>query len=208
MSQLKNILRPFYRKFSAFWCVLERTIFAPFYKLKIPICRKIRIGSNVKFYSGTRVIYYEGDMKIGPNTQICSFSKFIIGGGKIEIGNNCLLGEYGIYNTFANLVIGNDVMTADRVSFVTNIHEFQDITKSIKKQPTKSDAIYVGDGTWIGMNATILAGSSIGKNCVVAANCVVKGTYPDYCVIGGVPSKIIKKYNVLTNKWENITSIK
>ena len=93
-------------------------------------------------------------------------------------------------------------MTADRVSFVTNIHKYEDINTAIKKQPSTSGAIVIGDGSWIGMNATILAGSYIGKNCVVAANCVVNGTYPDYCVIGGVPSRILKKYNILSNEWE------
>ena len=93
-------------------------------------------------------------------------------------------------------------MTADRVSFVTNIHQYEDVTLPIRKQPSTTDEIIIGDGTWIGMNATILAGTHIGKNCVIAANSVVKGNYPDHCVIGGVPSKIIKKYNETTQRWE------
>ena len=97
-----------------------------------------------------------------------------------------MLGEYGIYNTFADLIIGNDVITADRVSFVTNIHEYEDIHIPIKDQPSISEEIVIGDGSWLGMNVTVLAGSHIGKNCVVAAHSVVKGDYPDFCVIGGV----------------------
>lgn len=124
------------------------------------------------------------------------------GGGTLKIGKNCLLGEYGIYNTFADLFIEDNVMTADRVSFVTNIHQYEDVTLPIRKQPSTTDEIIIGDGTWIGMNATILAGTHIGKNCVIAANSVVKGNYPDHCVIGGVPSKIIKKYNETTQRWE------
>ena len=52
-------------------------------------------------------------MNVLQNTTICNYSKFIIGGGNLEIGRNCLLGEYGIYNTFLDLIIGNDVITAD-----------------------------------------------------------------------------------------------
>lgn len=44
--------------------------------------------------------------------------------------------------------------------------------------------IIIGDGCWIGINATILGGTEIGKNSV-AAGAVVKGIYPDYCVICG-----------------------
>lgn len=202
MIKFRQFIRNFYHRLLAFQCILQRTIFSPIHNLKIPLNKNIKIGSNVKFYNGTRVFFYDGTMCIGSNTEVCSFSKFIIGGGQLHIGSNCLLGEYGIYNTFDDLIIGNNVMTADRVSFVTNIHKYEDINTAIKKQPSISGAIVIGDGSWIGMNATILAGSYIGKNCVVAANCVVKGTYPDYCVIGGVPSRILKKYNILSNEWE------
>ena len=72
----------------------------------------------------------------------------------------------------------------------------------VKNQPSISGEIVIGDGTWLGMNATVLAGSHIGKNCVVAAHSVVKGDFPDYCVLGGVPSRILKQYNKETGKWE------
>ncbi|RGR57231.1 acyltransferase [Agathobacter rectalis] len=126
----------------------------------------------------------------------------LLGGGKLEIGKNCLLGEYGIYNTFANLIIEDDVITADRISFVTNIHQYHDIEIPIKDQPSTSDDIVIGRGTWIGMNATILGGTHIGKNVVIAAHSVVKGDFPDYCVCGGVPAHIIRQYNIKTGKWE------
>ena len=94
------------------------------------------------------------------------------------------------------------MITADRISFVTNMHQYENINIPIKNQPSTSDKIIIEDGTWIGMNATILAGTHIGRNCVVAAHSVVKGIYPDFCVIGGVPSRIIKRYNDKTGKWE------
>ena len=53
------------------------------------------------------------------------------------------------------------------------------------------------------MNATILAGTQIGKNCVVAAHSVVKLNFPDYCVIGGIPGRILKIYNFQSEKWES-----
>ena len=207
MDKIKILLRPVYKKFKSILCILQRTIFSCFYDLKIPIKKNINIAENVKFYRGSRVIYYSGVMEVGSNTEICCYSKIILGGGNLKIGKNCLLGEYGIYNVFANLIIGNDVMTADRVSFVTNIHQYVDINTPIKRQPTTNDSIVIGDGTWIGMNATILAGTNIGNNCVVAAHSVVKGDFPNYCVIAGVSGKIIKKYNFNKKMWEKSTNV-
>ena len=54
------------------------------------------------------------------------------------------------------------------------------------------------------MGACIQAGTVLGKQCVVGANAVVRGTYPDYCVIVGVPARVIKKYNPETGKWEKV----
>lgn len=62
--------------------------------------------------------------------------------------------------------------------------------------------IYIGSGTWVGLNAVILPGTVVGKGCVIAANCVVKGEFPDYCVIAGVPGKIIKIYK--DSEWKRV----
>ena len=48
----------------------------------------------------------------------------------------------------------------------------------------------------------IQSGTILGKQCIVGANSVVRGQFPDYCVIAGNPAKIIKKYNFNTRKWE------
>ena len=65
-----------------------------------------------------------------------------------------------------------------------------------------AEPIEIGGGTWLGINSVILPGTKIGKGCVVAANCVVKGEYPDYCVIAGVPSHIVKRYE--NGEWDKV----
>ena len=51
---------------------------------------------------------------------------------------------------------------------------------------------HVGKDVWIGGNATILPGITIGNNVVVAAGAVVTKDVPDNCLVGGVPAKVIK----------------
>ena len=201
--KIKSKLKLVKYKIDSLMFILQRTLLSWIYQIKYPLKKEVQCDSHVKLGKGTRIYYYEGTMHVRKNTTICNNSKFIIGGGgRLEIGKNCLLGEYGIYNTFADLIIEDDVITADRISFVTNIHQYSDINIPIKEQPSISDEIVIGRGTWIGMNATILAGSHIGKNVVVAAHSVVKGDFPDYCVCGGIPARIIRKYNFETEKWE------
>jgi acetyltransferase-like isoleucine patch superfamily enzyme len=56
----------------------------------------------------------------------------------------------------------------------------------------KDVPIIIGDECWIGLNVVIMPGTNLGRGCVVGANSVVKGSFPDYSVIGGVPAKILK----------------
>ena len=49
----------------------------------------------------------------------------------------------------------------------------------------------------IGKNTTIL-----GKQCIVGANAVVRGHFPSYCVIVGVPARIVKRYDEKSGAWK------
>jgi acetyltransferase-like isoleucine patch superfamily enzyme len=55
--------------------------------------------------------------------------------------------------------------------------------------------IKLGKNVWIGSNATILSGVTIGDWAVVAAGAVVTKDVPPYTIVGGVPAKIIKRVN-------------
>ena len=50
----------------------------------------------------------------------------------------------------------------------------------------------IGSDCWIGAKVTILDGTILEDGCIVAAGAVVKGHFPKYSVIGGVPARIIK----------------
>ena len=47
-----------------------------------------------------------------------------------------------------------------------------------------------------------MPGVVVGKHVIVGANSVVTADVPDYCVVAGIPAKIIKRYNFDNNKWE------
>ena len=49
-----------------------------------------------------------------------------------------------------------------------------------------------GNKVWIGANATILQGVTIGEGAVIAAGAVVDKDVPPRAVVGGVPAKVLK----------------
>ena len=88
---------------------------------------------------------------------------------------------------------------------ITSIdHRYEEVGKSVLDQGIKVTDTKIGDGCFIGFGAIIQAGTTLGKHCVVGANAVVRGDFPNYSVIAGVPAKIIKRYNLKTEKWERV----
>jgi acetyltransferase-like isoleucine patch superfamily enzyme len=55
--------------------------------------------------------------------------------------------------------------------------------------------VTIADNVWIGMNATILKGVTIGENSVVAAGAVVTKSVPANVVVAGNPAVVIKKFD-------------
>lgn len=49
----------------------------------------------------------------------------------------------------------------------------------------------IGNNVFIGMNSVILMGTKVGNNCIIGAGSIVKGTFPDDCVIAGNPAKVV-----------------
>ena len=64
------------------------------------------------------------------------------------------------------------------------------------QQPNKKGApIFLASGTWVGVGASILKGTELGRNCVVSSNSVVEGNFPAYSVIGQKKAELLYNYN-------------
>ena len=107
--------------------------------------------------------------------------------GKIEIGDNCRINGAYIHAK-ESIHIGNNCVIAAGVNIMdSNGHELASTDRTQGRD--KPSPINIGDNVWIGLNAIILKGSSIGNNCVIAAGSVVKGCFPDNSIIQGNPAK-------------------
>jgi len=106
------------------------------------------------------------------------------------------IGDYtriGIHCTIIGPVcIGHHVNLAQGITVTALNHNFQDTDKRIDQQGISTQAVIIGDDVWIGANAVILPGVTIGRHCVVAAGAVVTKDVPDNTLVGGVPAKVLK----------------
>lgn len=110
--------------------------------------------------------------------------------GDVVIGDHTRI---GIHNTIIGPVcIGNHVNLAQGITVTALNHNFEDTTKRIDEQGISTKPVIIGDDVWIGANAVVLPGVTIGKHCVIAAGAVVTKDVPDHSVVGGVPAKILK----------------
>lgn len=110
--------------------------------------------------------------------------------GDVVIGDHTRI---GIHNTIIGPVcIGNHVNLAQGITVTALNHNFEDVTRRIDEQGISTKPVIIGDDVWIGANAVVLPGVTIGRHCVVAAGAVVTKDVPDHSVVGGVPAKILK----------------
>ena len=108
-----------------------------------------------------------------------------------------VIGDYtriGIHNTIIGPVtIGDHVNLAQGIVVTALNHNYKETDLLIDEQGITINKVVINDDVWIGANAVILPGVTIGKHVVVAAGAVVTKDVPDNCIVGGVPAKIIKQ---------------
>lgn len=118
----------------------------------------------------------------------------------IKIGENCKIYTYIQSNEPFLISIGNNVTICSAVKFCTHDNGI------IKVIPGKTDVvgeISVGDDCFIGMNAMLLLGVSLGKRCIVGAGSVVTHSFPDNCVLVGNPARMICTTEKYARKYAN-----
>jgi len=180
--------------FKIFW-ILRGLIYKPFFaKFGLPsyIGKPLFIGNFKRIFIGKRVRIFPG-----ARIEVVDKNSSIVFEDNISLGQNLHI----ISGGEQELRIGKNTTFSANV-FVTNIdHKYDEINKHILEQPLVSTKTQIGENCFIGYGVVIQAGTILGKQCIVGANAVVRGTFPDYCVIVGVPAQIVKRYDEKSGIW-------
>jgi acetyltransferase-like isoleucine patch superfamily enzyme len=165
-----------------------------------------KIGKSYFIYPannivGTQYISIGDGTILGKNIVLTARKAFVedIFTPEILIGNGCSIGDDAHITAVNKIIIGNNVLTGKKILITDNSHgestiENMDVAPAKRSLYSKGPVI-IGNNVWIGEKVSIMPGVSIGESCIIAANSVVTKDIPSFCVVGGIPAKIIKKLN-------------
>jgi len=111
--------------------------------------------------------------------------------GTLRIGDKCVFGENNTINCHIDVEIGVECIVADSVYIGDFDHRADSTAVAIRQQGLIKSPVIIGPDVWLGVKSTIVRGSVVGRGCVVGANAVVRGTVPDFSIVGGVPARVI-----------------
>lgn len=125
--------------------------------------------------------------EIDPSTVV--FAPFHINFGRFtKIGKNVFINHACSFLDLGGITVEDDVMLGPRVCLTSESHPLEpENRRSMVCKP-----VLIKRNAWVGANATILPGVTVGENSVVGAGAVVSKDVPDNVVVAGVPAKIIR----------------
>ncbi len=160
-----------------------------FRHLRSTAASAVVIGDHVSCYAGC-------SFAVGENGT-CSVGDFTLMNGalvmaeeRIEIGSHCLISwNVGIADS--------DFHPLEPAQRRVDAHALAPFFKDRPLRPKLRTApVIISDNVWIGMNATILKGVTIGENSVVAAGSVVTKSVPPNTVVAGNPAAAVKHFEM------------
>ncbi|AAW84667.1 O-acetyltransferase [Aliivibrio fischeri ES114] len=199
---IKFLNLPFSRKIQVLSFFYRLVFCSVIYRL---LCKKFGRRSIVK---KPLIITYEDisfgdDVIIWEDARIESVRSYFESSFQphIKISNGVSFQQRCHITAAGELIIGENSIISYDVMITDIDHEYVDVLTPIGKQPLKVSPTIIGEQCFIGCGVKIQAGTQLGKHCIVGANSVVRGIFPDYSVIVGSPAKIVKTYDKKSNTW-------
>lgn len=157
------------------------------------------IGKNTIIRQRTVIRNY-ANVSIGEGSILQDFVYIRAGiQGKVVLGKGCMVNSFCRLFGHGGIEIGDNAQLGPGVTITTTEHDYSHTDKS-----ETFNKVIIGTRAWIGANATILPGVTIGENTVVGAGSIVSKDLPPNVVAVGVPARVIKEINGLDNSNINL----
>lgn len=159
-----------------------------------------KVASSARIKKSARLdVFPFNDFKVGNGSTIEDYTVINNGVGEVIIGENVRLGIGSVM--MGPVEIGDSTITGQNCLITGLDHNFHEINKPIKDQGVTINPTYIGKGSFIGANVSILPGVFIGDNVVIGAGSVVTKDVPNNHMAVGNPARIVKKYSKEVGEW-------
>ena len=163
--------------------------------IKFAYCALLLIVFKWLLFPQLRAIFLRGvGSKIGKNViihEINFFNCYRTGFKGLEIGMDCFIGDDSLIDLADRVIISDQVTIAERVTILTHTNVGYEDHPLQKFYPSFTKPVVIEKGAFIGANATIMPGVTIGPCSVIAVGSVVTKSVEPYTVVGGVPAKVL-----------------
>jgi acetyltransferase-like isoleucine patch superfamily enzyme len=146
----------------------------------------IELGQNC--FISRKAHLFPDSLKMGNESFIAA--EAIVRNTQLVMGDHCSVNSYAVI--VGQVTMGSGVRIASHASIYGFNHGYSQIDLPIYLQPCTSKGILIGDDVWIGANAVILDGVTIGSHSIIAAGAIVTKDVPEYAIVGGNPARLLQ----------------
>jgi acetyltransferase-like isoleucine patch superfamily enzyme len=192
---------------SAYYTLYRLLVCEPLFKAACrSYGRNVRTGVFVHFVQGS------GDIVIGDDTHVDGKSSFGFGARfsdrpLLVIGARTYVGHQCSFSVSDRITIGDDCYIATGCFFMDSPgHPLDPAARLAHLPPGREQikSIAIGNNVWIGTQAMVMPGVTIGEGSVVAARAVVASDVPPFTVVGGVPAKVIRRLHSVSGRGADV----
>ena len=146
------------------------------------------IGRNVTLRANTD---QSPGIELGKGVSINDAVVINANRGRVTLGDRSWLGPFCLIYGNGGVAIGRNVLVAGHSSINTVSHSAERCDIPVNDQPVVIDPVVIEDDVWIGLNAVVLQGVTIGHGSIVGAGAVVTKSIPPWSIAVGVPARVI-----------------
>ncbi len=164
--------------------------------LKFAFTTLAMVPYRLAFFPQLRALWLRGlGARVGARVilhDVRFFNLYRKGLSALEVGDECFIGDECLLDLAEAIVLERQVTLAERVLVLTHINVGYKDHPLQRHFPPSAKPVFLGQGCFVGANATILPGVRIGRCAFVAAGSVVTQDVLDRTLVAGVPARIVR----------------
>jgi acetyltransferase-like isoleucine patch superfamily enzyme len=157
--------------------------------------RSCYVGPGVSL-GPDHTIAMQGRLEVADSCELNQGVELNPFGGSIRIARRVWLGPYVVIYGQGSVEVGEQTLVSMHCTILSSNHGVPPLGKLIRETADELLPTKIGRDVWIGANAVILGGVTIGEGAVVAAGAVVNRDVEPGAVVAGVPARAIRAREV------------